>query len=96
MFLYEKNNTASIVKHTSGQIQDITSVFPFWLTTIAFDSNGLVMKHAMDVAIMLDTLGHDDRLSLSYLIPVKTIYIFLFYIWMISKKKTNFYILDGR
>ncbi|KAG2235126.1 hypothetical protein INT48_006507 [Thamnidium elegans] len=69
MFLYEKNTSSSIVKHTSGEIQDISTIFPYWLTTIAFDSNGLIMKHAMDVAIMLDTLGHDDRLGLFYLIP---------------------------
>lgn len=72
MFLYEKRHKCSVVKHTNGQVQDIASVFPFWLTSIAFDSNGLVMKHAMDVAIMLDTLGHDDRLGLEYLIPVST------------------------
>lgn len=74
MFLYEKNTSSSIVKHTSGEIQDISTVFSYWLTTIAFDSNGLIMKHAMDVAIMLDTLGHDDRLELSYLIPVSNPY----------------------
>lgn len=74
MFLYEKNMKCSIVRHANGEVQDIASVFPFWLTSIAFDSNGLVMKYAMDVAIMLDTLGHDDRLGLEYLIPVKKNY----------------------
>ncbi|KAI7891780.1 uncharacterized protein EV154DRAFT_507174 [Mucor mucedo] len=69
MFLYEKKNESSVVKHGDGTVESIASVFPFWLTSIAFDSNGLVMKHAMDVAIMLDTLGHDERLGLEYLIP---------------------------
>lgn len=70
MFLYEKKKEGSIVKHGDGTIESIAHVFPYWLTSIAFDPNGLVMKHAMDVAIMLDTLGHDDRLGLEYLIPV--------------------------
>lgn len=68
--MYEKKNESSVVKHGDGTVESIASVFPFWLTSIAFDSNGLVMKHAMDVAIMLDTLGHDERLGLEYLIPV--------------------------
>lgn len=70
MFLYEKNKRQSMVKHTSGDLEDVTSVFPRWLTTTAFDPNGLIMKHAIDVAIMLDTLAHDERLGLEYLIPV--------------------------
>ncbi|CEP19966.1 hypothetical protein [Parasitella parasitica] len=70
IFLYEKTTKQSLVKtsNTDG-IQDLASVFPRWLTTIAFDSKGLIMKHAMDVAIMLDTLAHDTRLNLTYLIP---------------------------
>jgi hypothetical protein len=46
------------------------TVFPRWLSTIAFESKGLIMKHAMDVAIMLDALAYDPRLDLKYLIPV--------------------------
>lgn len=60
----------SIIKDPTGKIEDLVTVFPRWLATIAFDSNGLVMKHAVDVAIMLDTLAHDERLHLTYLIPV--------------------------
>lgn len=71
IFLYEKNTKQSIVKQHNGDIEDIASVFPRWLTTIAFDPNGSVMKHAADVAIMLDTLAHDSRLDLGYLIPVR-------------------------
>ncbi|EPB86854.1 hypothetical protein HMPREF1544_06379 [Mucor circinelloides 1006PhL] len=67
-FLYEKTAKSSLVK-TSDGVQDLVSVFPRWLTTIAFDSKGLIMKHALDVAIMLDTLAHDTRLDLTYLIP---------------------------
>lgn len=70
VFLYEKTTKSSLVK-TSDGVQDLVSVFPRWLTTIAFDSKGLIMKHALDVAIMLDTLAHDTRLDLTYLIPVK-------------------------
>ncbi|KAI8636683.1 hypothetical protein BD408DRAFT_376494 [Parasitella parasitica] len=71
IFLYEKTTKQSLVKTSNvvGDIQDLASVFPRWLTTIAFDSKGLIMKHAMDVAIMLDTLAHDTRLNLTYLIP---------------------------
>lgn len=69
IFLYERNTNQSIVKHCNGDIEDIASVFPRWLTTIAFDPNGSIMKHAADVAIMLDTLAHDSRLDLGYLIP---------------------------
>lgn len=70
MFLYEENKKSSLIKHANGEIQPIALAFSFWLTSIAFDPNGCVMKYAMDVAIMLDTLGHDERLGLSYLIPV--------------------------
>ncbi|KAK4514590.1 uncharacterized protein ATC70_002189 [Mucor velutinosus] len=68
VFLYEKTTKSSLVKTSEG-VQDLASVFPRWLTTIAFDSKGPIMKHAMDVAIMLDTLAHDTRLNLTYLIP---------------------------
>ncbi|KAI8884347.1 hypothetical protein K501DRAFT_247853 [Backusella circina FSU 941] len=69
MFLHERNTQASAVRDTDGEVAAIAIIFPRWLTNIAFDSNGLVMKHAMDVAIMLDTLAHDPRLNLKYLIP---------------------------
>ncbi|CAO3653584.1 unnamed protein product [Mucor fragilis] len=68
VFLYEKTTKSSLVKTSEG-VQDLVGVFPRWLTTIAFDPKGLIMKHAMDVAIMLDTLAHDTRLNLTYLIP---------------------------
>lgn len=72
VFLYEKTTKNSLIKISDFDgIQDLASVFPRWLTTIAFDSKGLIMKHAMDVAIMLDTLAHDTRLNLTYLIPVR-------------------------
>jgi hypothetical protein len=71
MFLYEQNMKNSLIKDATGLVEDLVTVFPRWLTRIAFDSNGMVMKHAVDVAIMLDTLAHDERLDLTYLIPVE-------------------------
>lgn len=47
-------------------------MFPRWLTAVAFEPKGLIMKHAMDVAIMIDTLAYDPRLDLKYMIPVST------------------------
>ncbi|KAI7903443.1 uncharacterized protein BX663DRAFT_506527 [Cokeromyces recurvatus] len=68
IYLYEKNTKNSLVKNGTN-IEDVCSLFPRWLSIIAFVSQGLVMKHAMDVAIMLDTLAHDPRLELRHLIP---------------------------
>lgn len=45
--------------------------FPKWLSQIAFSPSGLVMKHALDVAVMLDTIAHDEHLGMKELIPVK-------------------------
>jgi hypothetical protein len=45
-------------------------VFPIWLSQVAFSPSGLVMKHALDVAVMLDTIAHDERLDMKALIPV--------------------------
>jgi hypothetical protein len=70
MFSYEKSTHSSLVKTSTSVIEDIVAVFPRWLSTIAFESKGLIMKHAMDVAIMLDALAYDPRLDLKYLIPV--------------------------
>lgn len=47
-------------------------VFASWLYSVAFDSNGLIMKHALDVCMLMDRLGHDPELGLSTLIPVCT------------------------
>ncbi|KAI9470965.1 MAG: hypothetical protein EXX96DRAFT_373932 [Benjaminiella poitrasii] len=70
MYLYEKNTKNSLVKTSSnGTIESVSSLFPRWLSAIAFDSKGLIMKHAMDIAIMLDTLAHDPRLGLKHLVP---------------------------
>lgn len=70
MFSYEKLTHSSLVKTSSSVVENMTTVFPRWLSTIAFESKGLIMKHAMDVAIMLDALAYDPRLDLKYLIPV--------------------------
>ena len=46
-------------------------MFSTWLYTVAFDKSGLIMKHALDIAIALDAMAYDRRLGLQYLIPVK-------------------------
>jgi hypothetical protein len=47
----------------------LMDVFPKWLSQVAFTPSGLVMKHALDVAVMLDTVAHDERLGMKELIP---------------------------
>lgn len=49
----------------------MVDIFPVWLSQVAFSSSGLVMKHALDVAVMLDTIAHDERLDMKALIPVR-------------------------
>ncbi|RCH95702.1 hypothetical protein CU098_009302, partial [Rhizopus stolonifer] len=68
IFLYEKTYQSSLIK-IDDKLQTIASIFPRWLKSVAFEQNGLFMKHAMDVAIMLDTLIHDSRLDLKHLVP---------------------------
>ncbi|KAG1450009.1 hypothetical protein G6F56_008474 [Rhizopus delemar] len=69
IFYYEKTTSNSILRNNQGEIETIASSFSRWLTGIAFDTKGLIMSHAMDVMIMLDTLVHDTRLELSHLVP---------------------------
>ncbi|KAI7862285.1 hypothetical protein BDF14DRAFT_1876715 [Spinellus fusiger] len=69
IFLYERQSNASLVRRPSGEIVSLASVFPLWLSSVAFSQDGLVMKHALDVAVMLDTLAYDPRLALTHLIP---------------------------
>ncbi|KAI8988220.1 hypothetical protein BDF20DRAFT_815696, partial [Mycotypha africana] len=70
IFLYEKVNRYSLVRTSSDKAETVADLFPTWLSKIAFDPHGLIMKHAVDVAVMLDTLAHDPRLDLTHLIPL--------------------------
>lgn len=55
--------------HYSG-VQTVSKIFPGWLYGVAFDRSGVVMKHALDIAIILDTMAHNPRLGLEHLMPV--------------------------
>ncbi|ORE01606.1 hypothetical protein BCV72DRAFT_252980 [Rhizopus microsporus var. microsporus] len=70
IFYHEKNTSSSIAKNKDGEIEPISHLFSRWLATVAFDSKGYIMRHAMDVMIMLDTLAYDSRLDLSHLLPL--------------------------
>lgn len=70
IFFFEKHTKSSLVRTTVDKVEDVASIFPRWLSAVAFEPKGLIMKHGMDVAIMLDTLAYDSRLNLKYLIPV--------------------------
>ncbi|KAI9276960.1 hypothetical protein BDA99DRAFT_494530 [Phascolomyces articulosus] len=69
MFLHERDTKQSLVRTVSGDIVSVAGVFSTWLYTVAFDKNGLIMKHALDIAIALDAMAYDRRLGLHYLIP---------------------------
>ncbi|KAI9493067.1 hypothetical protein BDB00DRAFT_407542 [Zychaea mexicana] len=69
MFLHERETNQSLVRTTSGEVISVANAFSSWLYTVAFDKNGLIMKHALDIAIALDAMAYDSRLGLHYLIP---------------------------
>jgi hypothetical protein len=46
--------------------ENVADIFPQWRNKVAIDRNGLVMKHALDLAIMLDTMAIDPRLNLEH------------------------------
>lgn len=56
----------------------LVDIFPRWLSQVAFTPGGLVMKHALDVAIMLDIVAHNERLNMKELIPVT--YLLLYFV----------------
>ncbi|KAI9025155.1 hypothetical protein CLU79DRAFT_744317 [Phycomyces nitens] len=68
MFMYERESEYSRICTPSGE-HSIVSVFPQWLSNVAFSKDSLIMKHALDVAVMLDTMAYDPRLNLGHLIP---------------------------
>lgn len=61
-----------------SEIETITNLFSRWLANVAFDPQGLIIRHAMDVMIMLDTLVYDNRFDLSHILPVSEIVILLY------------------
>ncbi|KAI7850060.1 hypothetical protein BDC45DRAFT_263348 [Circinella umbellata] len=69
MFLHERDTKQSLVRTLSGEVVSVASMFSTWLYTVAFDKSGLIMKHALDIAIALDAMAYDRRLGLQYLIP---------------------------
>ncbi|KAG1048901.1 hypothetical protein G6F43_008738 [Rhizopus delemar] len=71
IFYYEKTTSNSIIKNNQGEIETITNLFSHWLANVAFDPQGLIIRHAMDVMIMLDTLVYDNRFDLSHILPSK-------------------------
>ncbi|KAI8145077.1 hypothetical protein BJV82DRAFT_512386 [Fennellomyces sp. T-0311] len=73
MFLHERDTNQSLVRLLTGGTTSVATAFPSWLYTVAFDKNGLIMKHALDIAITLDAMAYDKRLGLHYLIPVSLI-----------------------
>lgn len=38
---------------------------------MAFNQNGIILKHAFDVAVVLDTMAHDPRLDLKQTLQVR-------------------------
>jgi hypothetical protein len=48
----------------------LVDIFPKWLSQVAFSPSGLVMKHALDVAVMLDTIANDEQLDMKELVQV--------------------------
>ncbi|KAI8386898.1 hypothetical protein BD560DRAFT_383128 [Blakeslea trispora] len=68
LFDFERTHQQSMIR-IDNTVQPVAAIFPLWLKTIAFEQNGVFMQHAIDVAIMLDTLIHDPRLNLKHLVP---------------------------
>lgn len=53
-----------------SDVNTVSKMFPAWLYGVEFDRSGVVMKHALDIAIILDTMAHNPRLGLEHLMPV--------------------------
>ncbi|KAJ2955938.1 hypothetical protein NQZ79_g8145 [Umbelopsis isabellina] len=70
IFLFEKEYNFSLHRDVlNANYVYMVDIFPLWLSQVAFNPSGLVMKHALDVAVMLDTIAHDERLDMKALIP---------------------------
>ncbi|CAO3626854.1 unnamed protein product [Cunninghamella blakesleeana] len=69
MFLVERKTKFSRIRNLNGELVPVTDIFGKWLAEIAFDSEGSIMKHALDVAIILDTIAFDNQLGYQHLIP---------------------------
>lgn len=48
----------------------VNDVFDLWLSKVAFVPDGVVMKHALDIAVVVDTVVYDHRLNLQHILPV--------------------------
>ncbi|ORY92096.1 hypothetical protein BCR43DRAFT_80196 [Syncephalastrum racemosum] len=64
IFLFETRTETSMIRNNEGEEVTVTKVFPLWLKNVAFNQNGIILKHAFDVAVVLDTMAHDARLDL--------------------------------
>ncbi|CAO3618669.1 unnamed protein product [Cunninghamella echinulata] len=69
VFLKEKQTGFSRIQSSNGELVPVISIFSKWLTEMAFDPDGVIMKHALDVAIILDTIAFDSQLGYQHLIP---------------------------
>jgi len=72
ILILEKTHKFSLHKcNSKDEPVTLVDIFPRWLSQVAFTPGGLVMKHALDVAIMLDIVAHNERLNMKELIPTK-------------------------
>ncbi|KAI9306779.1 hypothetical protein BJ944DRAFT_152346, partial [Cunninghamella echinulata] len=69
VFLKEKQTGFSRIQSSNRELVPVVSIFSKWLTEMAFDPDGVIMKHALDVAIILDTVAFDSQLGYQHLIP---------------------------
>ncbi|CDS02907.1 hypothetical protein LRAMOSA00309 [Lichtheimia ramosa] len=69
IFVFEREENKSLVRTTEGDVNTVSKMFPAWLYGVEFDRSGVVMKHALDIAIILDTMAHNPRLGLEHLMP---------------------------
>ncbi|ORZ17116.1 hypothetical protein BCR42DRAFT_413953 [Absidia repens] len=69
LLVYEKNIGYSKIRGSSGELVSVSNVFGYWLSNVAFVPDGVIMNHALDVAVMVDTVVYDQRLNLQHLVP---------------------------
>ncbi|KAI8381292.1 uncharacterized protein BYT42DRAFT_613082 [Radiomyces spectabilis] len=68
MLVYERRTRFSQVFLPRGVV-NVIDVLPNWVSGVALNPQGLIIEHAFDVAIFMDTLAHDTRLNMGFLIP---------------------------
>ncbi|KAI8332433.1 hypothetical protein BC941DRAFT_436666 [Chlamydoabsidia padenii] len=69
LLLFERDTGYSWIQTTSGELVKIIDIFPMWLSNVAFVPDGVIMKHALDIAVVVDTVVYDYRLELQHLLP---------------------------